>query len=248
VAEQAGSRHRYTKRRGTADTESTESFTELVADAVDEEEARRARLANRFETLVAIVLALAAVATAWSAYQSTRWNGEMAEEYNEAGALRTESVRISNEGNERTSVAVTLTADWLTAELDGNRVVADALRARMPQDLDSAMDRWLGSWQPGQPVPPGGPFIEGDYTAPEVEQAAALEKQAEAMFAKGRNANQYSDNYVLTGVVFALSLFFAGVASRFGHPRNAVRMVYAAAVLLAFGVVLLLIQPMSVGI
>jgi hypothetical protein len=68
------------------------------------------------------------------------------------------------------------------------------------------------------------------------------------MFGKGRSANQYSDNYVLTGVVFALSLFFAGVASRFGHPRNAVRMVYAAAGLLALGVVLLLIQPKSVGI
>ena len=219
-----------------------------MADAVDEEEARRARLASRFETLVAIVLALAAVATAWSAYQSTRWNGEMAQEYNEAGALRTESVRVSNEGNERTAVAVTLTADWLIAELGGNRDVADALRTRMPPDLDSAMDRWLATWQPGQPVPPGSPFIEGSYAAPETEQAAELEKKAEAMFTRGRNANQYSDNYVLTGVVFALSLFFAGVASRFGHPRNAVRMVYAAAVLLALGVVLLLIQPKSVGI
>ena len=90
MAEQAGSRHRYLKRSGKADTDGSESFSELVADAVDEEEARRARLASRFETLVAIVLAMAAVATAWSAYQSTRWNGEMAQEYNEAGALRSQ--------------------------------------------------------------------------------------------------------------------------------------------------------------
>ena len=248
MAEQAGSRHRYLKRSGKADTDSSKTFSELVADAVDEEEDRRARLASRFETLVAIVLAMAAVATAWSAYQSTRWNGEMAQEYNEAGALRTESVRVSNEANERTTVAVTLTADWLTAELNGNRVVADALRSRMPSDLDAAMERWLGTWQPGQPIPPGSPFNEGAYTAPEVAQAAALEKQAEATFAEGRNANQYSDNYVLTGVVFALSLFFAGVASRFGHPRNAVRMVYAAAALLALGCLLLLVQPKSIGI
>lgn len=239
---------RYRTPGEPAETESSERIAEAVAEAMDEEEARRARLAGRFETLGTIVLALAAVATAWSAYQSTRWNGEMAENYNEAGAYRTESVRASNEANERTAVAVTLSADWLTAELNGNRPLADALRTRMPPDLAGAMNKWLGAWQPGQPIPPGGPFSEGGYVAPETEQSVAMERRAEATFADGRKANQYSDNYVLTGVVFALALFFAGVASRFGHPRNAVRTVYAASALLALGCLLLLVQPKSIGI
>ena len=248
MAEQANHRHRSFKKRGTAQTNGSESFAEAVAEEVDAEEARRAKLAGRYETLGTIVLALAAVATAWSAYQSTRWNGEMAGDYNEAGAYRTESVRASNEANERIAVAVTLSADWLGAELTGNRLLADALRSRMPPDLAAAMARWLGDWQPGQPIPDGSPFSEGGYIAPEIERAIALESQAEATFAEGRKSNQYSDNYVLTGVVFALALFFAGVASRFGRPEHAVRMVYAASVLLTLGCLLLIIQPKSIGI
>jgi tetrahydromethanopterin S-methyltransferase subunit E len=248
VAEQAGHRHRYLRRRSAPNVSGEPGFAQAIAEAVDEEEKRREKLAGRMETLAAIVLSLAAVATAWSAYQSTRWNGDQASNYTQAGAYRTESIRASNEADERTGVAVTLTADWLSAELIGDRVLADALRARMPPDLDTAMQRWLGAWQPGQPVPPGDPFTTGGYTAPESEQTLALERQAEETFAQGRDANQYSDNYVLTGVVFALALFFSGVASRFGHPRNAIRMVYAAAVLLAIGCVLLLVQPKDVGI
>jgi len=243
MAEQADNRKSAAQNIGD-----TPGFSEAISEAFDEEEARRAKMAGRTETLATIVLALAAVATAWSAYQSTRWNGEMSEDYNQAGAYRTESVRASNEANEQTAVAVTLTADWLTAELSGNRDLADALRVRMPPNLDAAMTRWLGAWQPGQPLPPGDPFTQGGYTTPETDRAAVLERQAEATFAEGRDANQYSDNYVLTGVVFAMGLFFAGVASRFSHPSNAVRMVYAAAIMLAIGCVLLLVQPKDVGI
>jgi hypothetical protein len=223
-------------------------FAEAVAAAVEEEEARRSKLTARFETLAAIVLALAAVATAWSAYQSTRWNGDQAGNYTQAGAYRTESVRASNEADERTGVAVTLAADWLSAEISGNYVLADALRVRMPRELDAAMERWLVGWERGEPIPAGDPFTTGGYVTPEAVRAADLESQAEASFERGRKANQYSDNYVLTGVVFALSLFFAGVASRFGHPKNAVRMVYLSVACLIAGCILLLIQPKDVGI
>lgn len=247
MAEQAHQRHRYV-RRWPPDQESAAEFSEAIAKAVDDEEERRKRLAGRTETLAAIVLSIAAVATAWSAYQSTRWNGDQAGSYTEAGAYRSESLRASAEADERTGVAVTLTADWLSAELSGEQELADALRARMPPDLEVAMQRWLGDWQRGEPIPPGEPFTTGGYAAPETEQALALERQAEEAFNRGRDANQYSDNYVLTGVVFALALFFAGVASRFGHPKNAIRMVYAATVLVTIGCLLLIVQPKDIGI
>jgi hypothetical protein len=204
--------------------------------------------AARIEAMAAVVLAIAAVATAWSAYQSTRWNGQMAEAYNEAGALRTESVRSTNEATQRIDVAVTLTASWVSAVLTNNQELADVLRARMPGPLTEAMNRWLGDWQFGQPLPAGDPFNDGGYVAPETAQAAALEKQAEARFHDGRDANQYSDNYVLTGVVFALALFFAGISSQFTRQEHALRLVYSATVLLAVGMLLLLLQPKSIGI
>jgi len=201
---------------------------------------------SHIETLAALVLSIAAVATAWSAYQSTRWSGIMATSFNEAGALRSESVRASNEAGVQTQVDVTIAADWLWATLDGEDLVAVELRKRMSPELDEAMKLWLGDWQADQPLPDGGPF-EDDYVLPTLIQSQELEARAEEQFAAARSANQRSDNYVLTGVLFALALFFAGISSRVSAPRMT-QMVYAASALMAIGILLLVLQPKSFGI
>ena len=50
---------------------------------------------RRVELIAAIMLSIATVVTAWSAYQATRWSGDQAEDYTSASATRTESVRAS---------------------------------------------------------------------------------------------------------------------------------------------------------
>lgn len=48
---------------------------------------------RRLEIAAAVLLALATIASAWSAYQASRWNGEQALGYSRAGADRVESSR-----------------------------------------------------------------------------------------------------------------------------------------------------------
>lgn len=48
------------------------------------------------ELLAASVLALATIASAWSAYQATRWGGVQGAAFAQAGAARAESVRASD--------------------------------------------------------------------------------------------------------------------------------------------------------
>ena len=45
---------------------------------------------NLQELIVTVLLVVAALATSWSSYQATRWNGEQA-----AAASRTNAIRIS---------------------------------------------------------------------------------------------------------------------------------------------------------
>jgi hypothetical protein len=53
--------------------------------------------ASRLPDVVAtIVLAVAAVATAWSGYQASRWHGEQAIAFGRANAHRLESTRASS--------------------------------------------------------------------------------------------------------------------------------------------------------
>lgn len=208
----------------------------------------REKVTARIDTLAALVLSIAAVATAWSAYQSARWNGVMAGEYNRASAARTESVRADTAAGQATIVDITLAADWANAQLSRNQELADDLRDRMSPQLTDAMNSWLADWQPGMPLPQGSPFSAGRYTAPGRDRAVELENQAAATYANGSAANQRSDNYVLTGVLFALSLFFAGISSRVRGEHNMARLVYAATALAVIGLLLLGLQPKTVSV
>lgn len=203
---------------------------------------------RRLDTLSAFVLAIAAVATAWSAYQATRWGGVSIEDFNEANSLRTDSDRLTTQAGLQNVIDVTVAADWAMAASTRNETLAAELRSRMSPELSAAMDAWLKGWRFGEPLPPGDAFSAGEYRTSQADQADALQRQADAKFADGRRANQHSDNYVLNGVLFALTLFFAGVATRFETRRHRRALVISATCVVVLGVVLLLIQPKSIGI
>lgn len=222
--------------------EATEPQARPAQPEVDE--GRRARQ----DVLLAAVLSIAALATAWCAYQATLWGGEMARDFNRAGALRSDAMRLSLESGQLALADVTIATEWLSAELNGNQALAGELRSRMSPELDAAMDDWLGGWQPGDAIPSGGPFQAGRYVARGSETVLEREQQAESLLVQGREANRHADNYVLTGVLFALVLVFAGLSSRVVSPSTAARMVYCTAALAILGIILLLVQPQRFSI
>ena len=56
----------------------------------------------RLELLATMLLALATVATAWSGYQASRWNGEQAKAVSRANAMRIESAKAAGLANAQT--------------------------------------------------------------------------------------------------------------------------------------------------
>lgn len=57
---------------------------------------------------VLLALALAAVATAWSSYQASRWTGEQAKTFSAANAARIESTKDADLANSQTQVDIAL--------------------------------------------------------------------------------------------------------------------------------------------
>ena len=76
---------------------------------------------SRFEAIEiieAVILALVAVATAWSGYQAAEWAGKRAEQYAEATRLRvTAEGLVTLAGQERIYDSDTFNS-WLAAKLD----------------------------------------------------------------------------------------------------------------------------------
>src|SRR5262245_22484898 len=85
------------------------------------------RVRHWMDLLSAVVMAAATVATAYSAYQSSLWNGEE----NSHNARSTKAVvrsgKLSNLALQRTAVHVNLLVHWLSAVNRGDHRTADFL-------------------------------------------------------------------------------------------------------------------------
>jgi hypothetical protein len=73
------------------------------------------RLDRRFELLEAIVIAIAAVLTAWAAFQATKWSGVQADDYSRASAARTDSSRASTRAGQLSGIDVNSFTSWIAA-------------------------------------------------------------------------------------------------------------------------------------
>jgi hypothetical protein len=194
------------------------------------------------EIVVALVLAFAAVASAWSAYEAARWGTRGSALFAEASTKRAESIQSSTLGGQLALADVTIYTQWFQATLAGNKKLATEIRVRMTPELSAAMDRWLAG-KPPNTVPPGGPFRNGGYVIPKTEETAALSHEATALLNEGEDAHNQANHFVLVGVLFAITLFFGAISGKFSAKPLRTAMVIFAVVAFTTALVALLAQP-----
>src|SRR5207249_483971 len=88
---------------------------------------------SRFETIEiieAVILALVAVATAWSGYQAAKWAGNRAEQYAEATRLRVTAEGLATLAGQERIYDSDIFNSWLAAKLDGKDQAAEFFERR----------------------------------------------------------------------------------------------------------------------
>ena len=201
---------------------------------------------RRVELIAAIMLSIATVVTAWSAYQATRWSGDQAESYTRASATRTESVRNSTLANRQILIDVDTFLNWLDAEQSGDYDLADDIHARMREEFLPAFNAWLASARAGS-IPDGTPFELPEYRLASEEEAKRLEREAAGLFADGNESNRVGDDFVLAAVLFASVLFFSGLAGTFDSLRAKLFLLILGGLMLVIGTIIVLTLPQNVG-
>jgi hypothetical protein len=93
---------------------------------------------------------------------------------------------------------------------------------------------------------PPSPFAMPEYHLAAEDQAAELEREADGHAAAAREANQRSDNYVLTTVLFAVVLFFVGIGTKFDSLRVQAGLLVLATIGLVVGVVVVATFPIEI--
>jgi hypothetical protein len=203
---------------------------------------------ERLELVATVLLALAAVGTAWSGYQAARWNAEQSKAAARATAARIESAKADALADSQTQVDVATFTSWVDAFAQDQTELADFYFKRFRAEFKPAVDAWVATRPRRNPNAPLTPFAMPEYKLQARADADQLAETAESWTAKARRNVDRSTNYVLGVVLFAAVLFFAGMSTKLSTP-NLRRALLGVGVLLFVGtVVWLATQPVSVSV
>lgn len=174
---------------------------------------------DRLEVLTTVLLGLAAIATAWSSYQATRWHGEQAKATSQTNAIRVQAARAQGLAEADTGVDVTTFAQWVDAYARDDADLAAFYFQRFRQEFKPAVKAWIATRPLKNPAAPLSPFAMPNYRLAATADAERLDAEAVASAAIVERDIQRASNYVLGVVLFAVALFFAGVTTKLKAPR-----------------------------
>jgi hypothetical protein len=169
---------------------------------------------RRLELFATVLLAVATVATAWAAYQAREWTGEQSQGYSRANASRADVNRTSALANRQVQIDVATFVQWVDARAQHRGPLAAFYAARFRNEFKPAFRAWLATKPLTNRAAPKTPFVLPQYRLQAAARADRLESVATAASQRAKDANRHADNYMLAVVLFASSLFFAGLSTK----------------------------------
>lgn len=218
---------------------------------------------DRFELVATIIMAAAAILTAWAAFQSAKWSGIQAIEFASGNAARIESTRLDTTAGQQASIDVDVFLAWAGAVAEelhegvsspepgetyhpAEGTLSAFYLERMRPEFRPALEAWLETKPLVDEDAPRTPFEMDKYVLKAAVAADQKLIEAGEHTDRALTANQNSDNHVLTAVALALAIFFAGVSSKLEVLRNRqLAIVLSVAIFLGAAVVLAFLPKVS---
>ena len=203
---------------------------------------------NWAELAATILLACAAVATAWSSYQATRWNGEQAKTASRVNKTRIEAARAAGRANAETQVDIATFIQWVDAYAKDEAELESFYRTRFREEFRPAFDAWIAT----RPLESSG--AAPDAVRPPAVQARlggrgrAARRAGRGALGPVRRDIQRASNYVLAVVLFAVALFFAGMSTKLGAAGLRTAMLTVGWIVFLGAAAWVATSPMSVGV
>ncbi len=199
---------------------------------------------TRLDLASAVVLGVAALATAYASFQAELWDGEQAALYTEANALRVEASEASLRAGQLEGADLMSFGAFLSAFASNDELLRDFYVQRFRPEFRRVFDIWIASRPLENPGAAPTPFALPDYELEERRLASDLERQAQEKFAAGETANEKGDKFILATVIFANALFFGGINQLPHSPRIRKILLGLATAFCILGIVrILTLQP-----
>jgi len=193
------------------------------------------RWEEALEILEVLLLAAAAIATAWSGYQAAKGDGQQAVLYSKASVDRVQANTAATLGQQRLAADGAMFSAWLEAEAANDAELQAMLVRRFSPEYRTAFAAWLDTKPFTNSDAPPGPGYMPEYHNPQMEQAEQLNEQAATLEEAGTEARHTAEEYVRATVLFALVLFLVAVGQRFRLRGVRIATMAMAFGLLAYG-------------
>jgi len=178
------------------------------------------------------VLAIVAVATAWSGYEAAKWDALSAQNYNLASRTAVVSQEKATLAGQDRLYDITTFDAWVGAKVAGKDKVAAFYERRFRPEYATAFAAWWKLDPVNNPSAPPGPIFMVEYADPNRQESASLAEEAQRRYEKGVSTRDIGDKYVKVTVFLATVLLLTALSQRFEILGPRVAVVAVAFVLL----------------
>jgi hypothetical protein len=207
-----------------------------MSDTINSES--KASFKDRVEQVIAVMLGLAAIITAWTAFQSSQLGDKVQESFSEG-------IRSSDQASQEYNTAIAtdnqdqaIFLEYAKALVAEDEVTATYIQeSLMSPELAAAVQWWIE--QPDD-TGPDSPFVEenpnwndGSWTI-----AADLDVEAQEYFDSARQADADGDEFDLLEVIVTLSLFLFGIASLVRQQKIQVGLAAVGGIILIYSIIM----------
>jgi len=164
------------------------------------------------QIVAAIILGIAATLTALAAYNAALSDGNALQGYTTASLKLNDANAFYSQGNVAVASDQSLFIQYAVAAQEGQEDLTAYLTTLMRPEMQQAVEWWIATDEALTPFDE----VEGNpYAVPDFEEANSLEAEADAAFQEGSDEDSKGDKFELAVVLFALALFFGGIATLF---------------------------------
>jgi hypothetical protein len=199
--------------------------------------------AERIEIIEAILLAIVAVATAWSGYQTARWDSDQAHFYGLSNKERAAENRAATRNGQELLFNTSTLGFWLQEKAAGDEKAARLFERRFLPEYRVAFNAWIKTDPLNNPRAPAGPSLMPQYHSATAEEAARHGEWATVYFDKGTEARETGDRYLRNTVLLATVLFLTALAQKFKVLRVRLALLGVAGVLLVVAMYYVVTYP-----
>ncbi|HSM66668.1 MAG TPA: hypothetical protein VK860_10220 [Ilumatobacteraceae bacterium] len=194
--------------------------------------------------MTVVLLALATVGSAWSAFQVARWNGVETDEARDSAAFRIDASREYSLATQIVAYDAAAVSQFGQAIAAGNEELEAFLRQTIIRTgFEPILAQWREEIDAGRE--PTNLLENREYLEELFAESDALDAEALAATRRSEEAGNDADGYIRMTLFFATALFFAGITASFNSRLARILLLSGAAVTIAVAATVLSTYPVA---